>query len=199
MDDYKKITKEFYNRNAERYAIKHRALFSEQKEEVKHFSDLLSGKRVLDLGCGPGEHAAHFKKLGYKVKAIDFSERMVALAKSKQIEAEVMDIEDLKFPPNSFDGIWAVTSLLHIKKTDLPKVIEKLYQLLSEKGILYVCTLEGRGQRYISDGGVDEKRFFAFWERNEFAQLFSEHFELKSFYEVVVKEKYFLEYFLQKK
>lgn len=199
MEDYKKITKDFYNRNAKKYAKKHLELFSQQHEEVKRFTELLHGKRVLDLGCGPGDHAVHFKKLGYKVKAIDFSEEMVALARKKRIEAEVMDIEDLKFSPGSFDGIWAVTSLLHTKKTDLPNVIKKLNNILSDKGILYVCVLEGRGQRFIADGGESEKRFFAFWEKSEIASLFDEYFELVCFYEVAVKEKYFLEYYFRKK
>lgn len=199
MENYKHITKEFYNRNASRYEEKHSTLFKQQKKEVEQFLKLLKGKRILDLGCGPGDHALHFKQLGFEVKAVDYSEKMIEIAKSKGVDGELMDIEELEFPANSFDGIWSDTSLLHIKKSELPKVIKKLHDILDKDGILYISIFEGRGERYIVDGGLSEKRYFAFWEKNELANLFLEYFNLEHFFGVSVREKHFLEFFFKKK
>jgi SAM-dependent methyltransferase len=199
MEDHKNLTKEFYNRNAHRYVEKHTALFAQQKKEVEQFLKLLNGKRILDLGCGPGEHALHFKQLGYDVKAIDYSEKMVEIARKKDVDVELMDIEEMSFPEESFDGIWSDTSLLHIKKSDLPAVVKKLHDILAKDGILYISIFEGRGERYIVDGGLEEKRYFAFWEKSEITNLFLKYFTLEHFFGVSVKEKHFLEFFFKKK
>ena len=44
--------------------------------------DLDSGKRVLDLGCGPGLYANGLAQLGARVTAVDFSANSLAHARS---------------------------------------------------------------------------------------------------------------------
>ena len=44
----------------------------------------LSGKRVLDLGCGTGEHLAHYLAKGARqVVGLDLSERMLEAAEAR--------------------------------------------------------------------------------------------------------------------
>jgi cyclopropane fatty-acyl-phospholipid synthase-like methyltransferase len=200
MEEYKLVTQNFYNENAAALAGKYRSLFDHQIKELKHFLKLVPGKRVLDLGCGVGDHSLYFKNQGYEVKAIDYSEGMVKLALKNGVSAEVMDMEEMTFEKESFDGVWAVTSLLHVKKEKLPSVIAKIHDILVPGGVLYVCVREGRGERFVADGGnTKTRRFFAFWEKNELAKEFENHFTLESFREVNFKEKFFLEYFFIKK
>ena len=48
----------------------------------------LKGKRILDLGCGFGEHCVEFVAKGAeKVVGIDISEKMLALAREKNADA----------------------------------------------------------------------------------------------------------------
>lgn len=57
--------------------------------------DLASGKRVLDLGCGPGLYANGLAALGAKVTAVDFSEHSLAHARAVAQRGD-LDVEFLK-------------------------------------------------------------------------------------------------------
>ena len=48
---------------------------------------------------------------------------MIRLCKQKGLNAQIGDLENLPFDDNSFDGIWACASLLHMPKSNLPKVL----------------------------------------------------------------------------
>ena len=70
--------------------------------------DLSSGKRVLDLGCGPGLYSNKLASLGAKVTAVDFSENSVEHARSiarrngldvEFLRANYLDLE----VPETFD------------------------------------------------------------------------------------------------
>ena len=150
------------------------------------------------MGCGSGGHSYYFSKQGLDVVAVDLSEEMIRLCKEKGFNAFVMDIEDLKFENESFDGIWAVTSLLHIPKFKLPAVIEKLYDILKNKGILYVCVKEREGERLIEDKDSDSKRFFAFWKERELLKLFEKKFNLIEFGKSKLGHTVFLNFFFRR-
>lgn len=59
--------------------------------------------QILDCGCGPGMDTEKFSQLGYRVTAIDLSERFVRLTKKRVLGATVrkMDMRFLDFPSNA--------------------------------------------------------------------------------------------------
>jgi SAM-dependent methyltransferase len=65
--------------------------------------DLASGRRVLDVGCGPGRHSLELARRGVTVVGVDASEEFVALARdaarTEGLAAcfDVMDVRDLTF------------------------------------------------------------------------------------------------------
>ena len=72
-------------------------------------------KRILDIGCGPGEVTQRFaEELGADVCAVDVSPRMVELAKARGIDAQVADAEELPFPDDDFDCAFAGWVLYHV-------------------------------------------------------------------------------------
>src|SRR3989344_4666039 len=195
MDNYKQVTIASYDQFASSFAQKFNNLTDLlRRSEFSCFLQALPGKRVLDVGCGAGDHALFFQQQGLQVTAIDLSSAMVRLALQKGVDARVMDLENLLFPNNSFDGIWAVTSLLHVPKNSLPAVIKQLHALLRERGVLYVCVKEGVGERMVVKDGEGD-RFFAFWQREELLSLF-ENFERLVFREerVVLGNAVFLQF-----
>ena len=174
---YKKKTIESYNKNAKEFSKKFKDNMDlERRREFQRFIDLLNGKKILDLGCGSGEHSLFFKEQGLDVTAIDLSEEMIKLCKEKGLNVFLMDIENLNFPENSFDGIWAVSSLLHIPKHKIDKVLKKLNALLKNNGILYICLKEGNGEEAIKDNFENTSRFFSFWQEDELKETFGNYF-----------------------
>lgn len=74
----------------------------------------LRGKNVLDLGCGTGEMSRVLLSLGASVKAIDFAEPMLEMARRKNAQnghnfrAELSDVEELPLETTgTYDAIIA--------------------------------------------------------------------------------------------
>lgn len=198
--NYKEKTIESYNQNAKELSKKFKELMDLKKRyEFQRFIDLLKGEKILDLGCGSGDHSLYFKKQGLDVTAIDLSEEMIKLCKEKGLNAFVKDFENLDFEENSFDGIWAVTSLLHIPKSKLKSVIKKLNRILKDEGVLYVCVKEGEGENLIEDEFENTSRFFAFWQEEEMNKLFEDYFVLIENKKVQQKNIVFLQAFFRKR
>jgi len=202
LPEYKKQTIEAYNKHATDYALKFQKLLDlHRREEFGRFIVLLrDGKDILDVGCGGGDHAQFFVDKGYRVTGIDISERMVNIAREKRIDACLMDLEELTFADESFDGIWAVTSLLHVPKTNMPHVMQQLHRTLRPEGILYACVKQGEGEGLFADDADPEtKRFFAYYQPDEFKQIFEPKFDTLQFANPVLGKTTFLQYFFKKK
>ncbi len=50
-------------------------------ELIAKNSNLKANSSVLDMACGAGRHALTFAKLGFKVTAVDLSQRLISEAK----------------------------------------------------------------------------------------------------------------------
>lgn len=200
MDKYKEETVNAYNKNAKEFSEKFKKLTDlTRRYEFHRFIELLSGKSVLDLGCGSGDHSYYFSKQGLNVICVDISKEMIRLCKEKGLNAFIMDIENLKFKDDTFDGIWAVTSLLHIPKVKMPSVIKKSYDILKSGGLFYVCVKEGDGEGLIEDEEFNSRRFFSFWKKGELLNLFRKEFDLLEFKKVKLGHSIFLQFFFKKR
>jgi ubiquinone/menaquinone biosynthesis C-methylase UbiE len=103
------------------------------------------GKKILDLGSGTGALAEHMHKNHLlNVTAIDLSREMVDLSKKNYPDLKViqMDLRLLKFPAQSFDGVSAMYSLIHVPEKDIPESLEGIRKVLKKKGYLYLALQE---------------------------------------------------------
>lgn len=201
MDFNKVETLRSYNKHYKEYAKRFRGLFDlKRRKEFKKFILELKGNRVLDVGCGEGSHSEYFKQRGLKVNAIDLSERMAGLAKSKGVEAIVMDMEHLGFSDNSFDGIWAVISLLHIEKVKAPSVIRRFSDILDENGLLFLCLKEGCSEGLKVDYNDNTtRRYFAYYLKEEVIDMTSPYFNLIRFRKKHPQNTTYLHFLFRKK
>lgn len=173
MNNSKKVTIKSYDDTASEY---YRVVSKfELLPEIKKFSKkVIKNGRILDLGCGPGHHSKYFSTHNFKVTGIDLSSEMIKLAKSEfaGLDFRVMDILDLDFAENSFDGVWASASLLHVNKNQLELILIKIKEILINDGILYISLKEGKGSELFNDiryGGVE--KFYVYYKFQEIKNI----------------------------
>ena len=148
-------TLDYYNENARS--------FSDQTQNVnfaktqERFLKLMPPQgSILDFGCGSGRDTKYFLEKGYRVDAIDGSEELCRIASDYTgIQVRNMLFQDLD-AVEQYDGIWACSSILHLKKEELRAVLLKMMTALKSTGYIYTSfkygTFEGyRKQRYFTD------------------------------------------------
>jgi len=180
MEDYKSETVRAYNQFADDFGDKFQSHFNEVAAgfAAAFLTSNLPGNRILDAGPGPGDHAAYFASGEWKVTCIDLSPQMVTLCRAKGLDAKVMDLEKLAFQPDSFDGIWAYTSLLHLPKAKIPDVVQNLRKLLVKNGVLGIAMLQGAGEGFKQDERYpDTRRWFSYVNPADLDALMGRGFE----------------------
>jgi magnesium-protoporphyrin O-methyltransferase len=89
----------------------------------------LSGRRILDAGCGTGALAVEAAKRGADVVAIDISGQLIQIARERMPSALKIDwrVGD-SFDPalGSFDHAISMDVLIHYRAEDIVRVIEAL-------------------------------------------------------------------------
>ena len=103
----------------------------------------LTGKRVLDLGCGAGQLARHAAEGGaQEVIALDVSERMLDIARTEYAHPRVTHrrqaIESAEFPDGRFDLV--VSSLAFHYVADYAGLLGRIAGWLTPGGVLAFST-----------------------------------------------------------
>ena len=147
-------TLDYYNQNAKEFVAGTVAV--DFNEIQNRFIEKLSGKNVLDFGCGSGRDTKYFLQAGLHVTAIDGSEEMCRCASEYTgIKVQHMLFQELS-EKNTYDGIWACASILHLSKEDLHQVILKTADALRTGAISrYVYTALHGGsimRKWTNDG-----------------------------------------------
>ena len=163
MEEEKYNTLEYYNKNAKIYCDQ--TLVGNLQENYNKFLEHLQPYAyILDFGCGSGRDSKYFLDNSYKVKAIDGSIEMCKLA-SKYINQEVtcMKFEELN-DINTYDGIWACSSILHIEKENLSDILIKMINSLKINGVIYTSFKIGTGYE------IKEGKYYNYLTKDEMIQ-----------------------------
>ena len=147
-------TIDYYNQNADLFV--QGTVSVDFKETQDKFLQLLTGKKVLDFGCGSGRDTKYFLESGFDVTATDGSEELCKSASAYTgIQVKHMLFQDLD-EADCYDGIWACSSILHLSKDEIRIVINKMSRALKLNGIIYTSfkygNFEGeRNGRFFTD------------------------------------------------
>ena len=120
----------------------------------------LKGKRILDLGCGFGEHCRQFADCGAeKVVGTDISKKMLEVARTENCGPRIqylnMAMEDIGQLQQRFDIVTSSLAFHYVE--DFEGVVGNIYNLLDENGIFVfsqehpLCTCHGEGDRWTRD------------------------------------------------
>ena len=112
---------------------------SEYEPVVDELLGDVSGKRVLDAGCGGGTYSRRLNSLGAIVTGIDGAVEMISIAERypvrPNLEYEVADLtKKLPFPDGDYDVVLANMVLMDIPRIDI--AIAEFARLLADNGIL---------------------------------------------------------------
>jgi SAM-dependent methyltransferase len=128
-------------------------------------------RTLLEIGAGPGRDSLFFQQNGLDVVATDLSPEMVKLCREKGLTAYVMDFASPDFS-EPFDAIFALNCLLHVPKSDLPAILQRLHGLLKPGGLFYVGVYGGQDFEGIYEADEHEpKRLFSLYTHEQIQEV----------------------------
>ena len=136
------------------------------------------GERILDIGCGEGNHLLFFSKLGLDINGIDVSPYMINRARErlgKRCSLKKGMAEDLPFDDNEFD----IVTLIHtLEFLDDPlPALREAGRVAKEKVFIGVMNslswfcLCNKFQSLFRGSLFTHVRFYNLWELKSYVQM----------------------------
>ncbi|HEX8165122.1 MAG TPA: methyltransferase domain-containing protein [Beijerinckiaceae bacterium] len=121
---------------AEGYERHFEGVVEQAIEPLLDAAGVRSGLKVLDVACGPGFVAAAAARRGASVVGVDFSDRMLAIARARYpwLRFEHGDAEDLPFADDSFDAVTINFGILHFPHP--LRALKEAFRVLRPQGAL---------------------------------------------------------------
>lgn len=140
LDKTPETIRTMFNMIADKYDFVNNAMSFGTQNYVKNHSikllEIPPHAKVLDLCCGTGDLSKIVKKQSPTalVTGIDFSDRMISIAKTRVQEVEFLqgDVTNLPYPDESFDFAIMGFGLRNILNAE--KAIEEVYRILKSGG-----------------------------------------------------------------
>ena len=134
-----------YGRAADLYDLLYLGI-KDYRAEAERMAELIRERRpgahrLLDVGCGTGEHARHLSALGFEVDGVDLEPAFVEIARNKcprgRFEVADMTVLDL---PGRYDVVLSLFSAIgYVRTRDaLRRTLVRLAAHLAPDGILLV-------------------------------------------------------------
>jgi ubiquinone/menaquinone biosynthesis C-methylase UbiE len=116
----------------------------------EEISKLQKGAKILDIGCGTGEHLKQLFDYGFDVIGIEPSENMRKYAEDGLPKGRVINgsILNLPFEDKSFDFVYAIEVFRYLDKEDNARGFKEIFRVLKPGGLFFGTFLNF----YASDG-----------------------------------------------
>lgn len=185
MTDGQKLTKQSYeDEKVVSGYIQKNAINPARIDLLDKFEEYIKGKKILDLGCGPGQYSYLFADKGFAVTGLDYSKEMIKQAKllkesNNQPTFMIGDMRKLHeyFTPDYFDAVWAAASLLHIREKDIDLVLSGISEVTKKDSPILITLKQGDSVEIVKEHHLDVEvvREYTLWAKDEFIKRAEKH------------------------
>ena len=115
--------------------------FRIRQKRVIEYLDNLNGKKILDIGCGPGIMVDYMIEKNFEYHGVDISEKMIDVCNKKysnieSVKFSIGAIEAIKYPDNFFDIVIVMGVVEYVDK-DL-NAIKELARVVKPQGTVII-------------------------------------------------------------
>lgn len=105
----------------------------------EELSKLPRGIKILDVGCGTGDHLKQLIDLGFDVVGIDPSVRMLKYAESDLPKGMITNgsVLNIPFENNLFDFVYSVEVFRYLSKEDNMRGLAEIKRVLKPDGVFF--------------------------------------------------------------
>ncbi len=167
QNNMKDSTVNYYNQNAKIY-FDNTASVVFYYNQNRFLKFMKTGSMILDFGSGSGRDTKYFLDKDFVVEAIDGSLEMCKLSTAYTgIKTKCLLFDDFNVE-NTYDGVWACASILHLPYNKLIDVIIKIANSLKPGGVLYTSF------KYGDFEGMIDGRYFTYLDEDKMQKLIAE-------------------------
>lgn len=130
---------------------------------------------ILEIGSGAGALAFWMESKGHKVTCVEPAIKAVEKAQEKKLKIFQMRFQDYH-TTQKFDSVVAISSLIHIPRSEMSEQIKRISELLNPEGIAFFSFIEGEGEGYEDPTGKGKDRFFSKFTEKELNDLLLPYF-----------------------
>jgi len=156
-----------------------------KKKERKVFLSFLQHEKkhtLLEIGAGTGNDGLYFKKHGLHVTATDISPEHVRYCRKRGLRAILLDMYNLHRLGSKFDAVYSMSSLVHVPKRDLGRILGKIRRSLKPGGLFYLGMYGGIDVEGIyKKDHCRPKRFFSQYTTPDLLTIVQKYFKLEYF------------------
>ena len=132
--------------------------------------------KILDIGFGTGILTKKLYDDGYEIYGIDFSQKMIEIAKEKMPLASLIKYDFAKGLPeeikdNSFDYIISTYAMHHLKDEEKNEFIEKLESYLNKDGKIIIGDIAFKTRELLEKCKANYNEY---WDDEEIYFVFEE-------------------------
>lgn len=173
-----KLVKEFYNENYKRFSQTRYSVW----DVIKKFNKEIKPKSyILEAGCGNGKNMTFLQDNGHTLKGIDFSNNLLDVCKSKNLDVEYADIRNLPFNDKTFDYTISIAVIHHLETlSEIVNSINELLRVTKDNGSILITVWaveqDCNSRRILTDGPnlvpfEDTFRFYYVFSESSFKEL----------------------------
>lgn len=131
---------------------------------------------VLDIGFGTGILASQLYENGHPIDGIDFSSEMIAIAKAKMPEANLLEWDITEGLPNElagrkYDAIFSTYALHHLSDEQKVDFLKNLRPLLKAEGKIYIGDIAFQTRADLEKCRKDSE---SYWDESEHYFVYEE-------------------------